>query len=95
MLESPGRVIAAVLGLAGFGIACVAGLASGHDAVTTLWRAIAAMAACYPVGLAIGRIAHVAVIEHVEAHRAANPMPPVPPPMVRPAVRPSQRSRAA
>lgn len=77
-MQSPGRIIGAVLGLAGFGIACVAGLSSGHDAVTTLWRAIAAMVICYAVGLALGRVASVAVVEHVEAHRAANPMRPAP-----------------
>ncbi|MEZ6318022.1 MAG: hypothetical protein R3B49_04595 [Phycisphaerales bacterium] len=67
-----------MLALAGFGVACVGGIASGHDAVWTLWRALAAMLFCYLVGLAIGRVASVAVLEHVEAHRAANPMPPAP-----------------
>jgi hypothetical protein len=61
--------------LAAFAVAVLAGLASGNAAASVLMRAVIAMIACYPVGLAAGVIAQRLVLEHVEAHRRANPEP--------------------
>jgi hypothetical protein len=67
--------IASVFALAAFAIAIVAGLASRNEAGAVLMRAILAMLACYPVGLALGHAAQRVIHDHVEAHRQANPAP--------------------
>ena len=69
------RTISALLGLAGFLTACIAGADAGLDANATLMRAVAAMAVCTLVGLLLGRVAVHVGRECVRAHQAANPMP--------------------
>lgn len=78
-MESISRVVAGVLGLAGFCAACVAGLGAGNDASTTLGRAIGCMVVCYVVGRVIGAGARAAVREHVESYRRDHPIEPASP----------------
>ena len=73
MRRIPPTTIAGLFGLAAFAVAILAGLTSGNSAQSVLTRALLAMLACYPIGLAVGMIALRLVDEHVEAHRSANP----------------------
>lgn len=72
----PHRVIATTLALIGFTTAIVAGLIAQNPAVTTLWRALVAMVACYAVGLGVGAAAQRAVQEHVEQYQRQHPLEP-------------------
>jgi len=65
------KVIAGTLGLSGFGVAILAGLAAGNDAGTVLTRGLVAMLACYGTGFVLGTISERTVNEYVESHRAA------------------------
>jgi hypothetical protein len=71
----PTRIIAACFALSAFALATVLGMAAGNDAVTTLWRALLAMAAAYFVGSIIGHVARIAVQEHVARYKAEHPIP--------------------
>jgi len=69
------RVIAAVVALAAFAVAVVAGMASGREATGVLVYAILATALCFVPGLAAGAVfAHV-VREHLATHEVAQPIP--------------------
>lgn len=78
--ESPTSLIAGIVGLGGFVIAIVAGLAAQADPVNVLWRATTAMIFCYLVGLGVGLMASAAVREHVGTYTAGRPIPMNPPP---------------
>lgn len=65
--------VAGCFALAAFAVAIVAGLATGNPPHVVMWRALLALVACYPVGLAVGLVAQHIVEQHVEAHRVANP----------------------
>lgn len=73
-MESLPKMIAAVLSLAGFAIACIAGLAAGAEPIGVLWNALVAMAACMVVGLGLGLAADSVVREYVRAYRDAHPL---------------------
>ena len=75
-MDSVERNIAGILGLAGFVVACAAGLGSGNDAVSVMWKALLAMAVCAAVGLVLGKAAHVVAAEHAADHKDRNPVPP-------------------
>lgn len=69
-MKSLTKVIAGVLGLAGFGVAVIAGLAAGNAPTDVLVRALAAMAICHVLGLVIGSIGERTVNEYVESYAA-------------------------
>jgi hypothetical protein len=71
----PTQVIASSLGLIGFIIAILAGLAADNPATTTIVRALAAMFICYVVGMMLGTMATHALNEHIEQYKRSNPMP--------------------
>ncbi|MFG0306368.1 MAG: hypothetical protein ACF8Q5_09160 [Phycisphaerales bacterium JB040] len=73
------RTIAGALALAGFGAACVAGLASGVPASQTLTRAVIALVVCYAVGSLLGIAFRVLIEEHLGEHQQRNPRPEEPP----------------
>lgn len=56
------RVIAAVIGLAGFTVALVAGLAADNPFEVCVSRAILALAACSIVGLVLGWVMRTATL---------------------------------
>jgi len=70
----PTRLIGACMGLGGFALAIVAGLAADNPTNQILLRAILSMLGCQVVGLAIGAVAEMAIDERSAAHRAAHPM---------------------
>lgn len=70
----PTRLIGACMGLAGFALAIVAGLAADNPSSQILLHAILSMLGCQMVGLAIGAVAEHAVDERTAAHRAAHPI---------------------
>ena len=72
----PSKLIPAVMALSGFALALVAGMAARNTAITTLWRALLAMAVCYFVGLALAAVARYAIREHVELYKADHPIEP-------------------
>lgn len=72
----PSRMIACSLALLAFAAAIVAGVAVGNPAITTLWRALLAMVACYAVGALAGRLAEHALHEHIDQYKQAHPLEP-------------------
>ena len=62
------------MGLGGFALAIVAGLAADNPTNQILIRAILSMLGCQMVGLAIGAVAEMAIDECSAAHRASHPM---------------------
>lgn len=74
-LQSVERNIAGILGLTGFVIACVGGLAAGNEGVSILWKALGAMVFCTLIGLLLGKVARVVAAEHAADHRDRNPIP--------------------
>ncbi len=60
-LAVPDKLIAACLGLTGFAMAIVAGLAAGNPATVVLKHSLIAMIACYVAGLVVGAVARAAV----------------------------------
>lgn len=59
-LAVPDKLIAACLGLTGFAMAIVAGLAAGNAATAVLRHSLIAMVACYGAGLVVGAVARAA-----------------------------------
>mgnify|MGYP001206223373 CR=1 FL=1 len=70
----PTRLIGACMGLAGFALAIVAGLAADNPSTQILVHALLSMLGCQMVGLAIGAVAEHAIDERSSAHRVANPI---------------------
>ena len=68
-------MIAGCFALSAFAVAVIAGLASDNPASEVLGRALLCMVVCYPVGLVVGMVCVRVISAHVEAHRAANPIP--------------------
>ncbi len=73
----PIRVIAGIVALSAFAVACVAGLGAGLDAASILTRALYSMAGGYALGAVLGWAAGRAVRDHVEAMRRQRPVPEV------------------
>lgn len=73
-MESPSKVLAAVLGLTAFSIAVVAGLLAGVPGQTVLARALVSMMVCYPVGLVLGLVAGRAISEYLDRYRQEHPV---------------------
>jgi hypothetical protein len=69
-----GKSIAAAFSLAGFTVAAISGLAVENPVTHTLQCALVSMVFCYFAGLIIGAIALYVAEEHVEKHKAANPI---------------------
>jgi len=70
----PTRTIGALLGLAGFIVAILAGMAAGNEAGATILRALAALIVCNLIGLVIGAVGERVVQDHVSKHKQANPV---------------------
>lgn len=73
--ETPTKTISAVMGLAAFAIAMIAGWAALNPLDTILSRAIVAMVVCYAVGQVLGWAATKAASEHMTRYRADRPIP--------------------
>lgn len=77
------RRTAAILGMLGFGLACLVGALAGVDLETALFRALVAMVGFFVVGLGVGRGAELLLREHFKAlageEADAQPAPPTPP----------------
>jgi len=71
----PAKIIASCFALTGFIAALVVGLAAGNSASTILWKAILAMAVCYPVGRLLGGVAERAVQENIDSYKKHHPLP--------------------
>jgi hypothetical protein len=68
-------VIGGCFALAAFGVAVIAGLVSGNEALTILIRALLTLLVCYPVGWCAGLICQKVLDDHLRAHQQANPAP--------------------
>ncbi len=78
-MEPLSKVIACVLGLSGFAVACAVGLVVGNPGAATLSAATVAMLACYILGSLVGWAMQVVADEHVGRYESAHPVPRVPP----------------
>ena len=58
-----------------FAAAIALGLAAGNAADTIIWRATVIMVISWPVGYGVGAVAQYVVNRHIEAYKAANPLP--------------------
>lgn len=74
MTGSPAHVIAGCFALSAFAVAIVAGLAAGNAAVSIMLRAVVALVACYPIGLAAGILCQ-RVADDPASRRSACPVP--------------------
>ncbi|RMH29052.1 MAG: hypothetical protein D6693_02635 [Planctomycetota bacterium] len=74
MSESPGRVVAASLGLSAFAVAIVAGLAAGASTQDILLRAVVSLFVCVLIGRAIAHVGVRAMDEAAHAYRESNPI---------------------
>jgi hypothetical protein len=75
IIPSTPRLAGGVLGLAGFALSIASGLLREADAGESLKAALVAMAVCYGVGLAVGKVGEHVVREHVASHKTRNPRP--------------------
>ncbi|MFN0010164.1 MAG: hypothetical protein ACKVS8_00820 [Phycisphaerales bacterium] len=66
------RLIAAVVGLAGFSVALISGIAADNPFDVVVSRALVALAACAVAGLALGLILHAALAKNLAQPRAAS-----------------------
>lgn len=71
---SSAKTVAGCLGLAGFAIALLSGLAAGSEAHLVLTRAIVSMFVCFLVGYVIGVVGERAVDEAAEKFRTDHPV---------------------
>lgn len=71
---STARLIASCLGLAGFAVAIVAGMAAGNPGGRVLTVALISMVALHLVGLVVGLVAERVVEEYVRQYKAVNPV---------------------
>ena len=71
---STSRVIASCLGLSGFAIAVVAGLAAGNPGGRVLTVALVCMIACHLVGLATGLVGERVIEDYMRQYKAAHPI---------------------
>lgn len=78
-MESPSKVIAGVMGLAGFVLCAGVGLIMGLPATTTLWRALLGMTVCWIAGRMIGVACEQLLRSFLNRYREANPIPKVTP----------------
>jgi tetrahydromethanopterin S-methyltransferase subunit C len=69
------KLIATALGLCGFAVAILAGLAAGNDTARILTTAIVCMIICQFAGLAVGILGERVVSEHLETYRKQHPIP--------------------
>jgi uncharacterized protein YwlG (UPF0340 family) len=74
-VQSPAKVVAGALGLTGFTVAIISGMAAGNDSSTVITAAIVSMLVCHLLGLGIGLAADRVLRAHVEEYRASNPVP--------------------
>jgi hypothetical protein len=68
---SAARVVAACLGLSGFAVAIMSGMAADNSADRVLLSAVIALIACQFVGIGIGSAAEVVLRERLAAAAAA------------------------
>lgn len=73
-VQSPAKVVAGALGLTGFTVAIISGMAAGNDSSTVITAAIISMLACHVLGLCIGATADRVLRAHVEEYRASRPI---------------------
>jgi tetrahydromethanopterin S-methyltransferase subunit C len=73
-VQSPAKVVAGALGLTGFTVAIISGMAAGNDSSTVITAAIISMLACHVLGLCIGLAADRVLRTHVEEYRASRPI---------------------
>jgi ABC-type proline/glycine betaine transport system permease subunit len=70
-------VIATAVGLGGFAVAVIAGLAAENPGQVVLGRAIVSMMGCYVLGQIVGAGAENVVRRRVESYKSAHPIPDV------------------
>lgn len=69
------KVIAGSMGLTGFSVACMAGIAVGNPTNTILMRSLVTMLACYLLGSILGAVCEWVVTSHLADYKAKNPIP--------------------
>ena len=68
------RLIASCLGLSGFAVAIVSGMASENPASRVLGAALVCMVACHLVGLGIGMVGERVIESYLRQYKAARPV---------------------
>lgn len=75
MTQRTTDLLAAILGISGFSVAILAGLAVGNEPIGVVARALMAMVICSIVGQVLGLMCQRAIDEHVAAFAASHPVP--------------------
>lgn len=70
-------MIATAVGLSGFAVAIIAGIAAENPGQVVLGRALLSMMACYVLGQLLGSGAENVVRRRVEAYKSDHPVPDV------------------
>lgn len=81
--ESLSRIVGAVVGLAGFATAVLAGMTTGNPGSVTLGRALICLIAGVVVGRLLGWGGEMAAKEYLERYREDHPEPDPPAALVR------------
>ncbi len=66
------KLIATLCGLAGFCVACIAGMNAENRATLVLWQSVMSLSLCYTVGYVLGMIGEATVREHTRQLEAAS-----------------------
>lgn len=74
LTESIPRLVGSSVGLCGFTVSVLGGLAVENDGGTVLSRALPAMVVCYVVGAVLGLAGQRCVQEHIENYRKNRPV---------------------
>lgn len=68
------RLVASCLGLSGFAVAVVTGLAVGNPAGRVLTIALVCMIGCHIVGLVVGMVGEKVIADYMRQYKAAHPV---------------------
>ncbi len=71
----PNTVIAGMFAVTAFAVAIVSAVIAHRNAADAIADAILAMLVCYPIGYVAGRIANIAIDDHIQTHQARRPIP--------------------
>ncbi len=66
------KLIATLCGLAGFCVACLAGLSASNRATLVLWQSVMSLTVCYAVGSVLGAIGESTVRAHIKQLESAS-----------------------
>ncbi len=74
MLTIPAKVIASCFAIAAFTAAVLIGWGVGNSTYTIMLRASVIMAACWGIGMVVGKAMQTTVVEHIDRYKETYPI---------------------